>query len=90
MGEGCTLIVMSIILKFQHSWERGLKVAEEAMLTLPKATGHHLIQHKLMFKSRLGKSVEGDIMMFGVSYNIIPVMSLKQLGLRLHKCLKSP
>ncbi len=76
-----TLIVhnlMSGTLKFQHEWELGLKVVEEAISTLPKATSHHLIQHKLMFKSRMGKSVEGDVMIFSVSL-FVPVMSLKHL-----------
>ena len=65
---------MSGILKFQCKWKLGLKVVEEAMLTLPKAASHHLIKHKLTFKSRMGKNVEGDIIMFSVS-----LMSFKQL-----------
>lgn len=63
---------MSAVPKFQHKWELGLKVVEDAMLTMPKAISHHLIKHKLMFKSRLGKNMEGDIMMFSVS--CIPVI----------------
>ena len=65
-------INMSAVLKFQLKWELGLKVVEDAMLTMPKAVSHHLIKHKLMFKSRLGKNMEGDVIMFSVSY--IPVI----------------
>ena len=70
------LNILSGILKFQRKWELGLKIVEEATLTLPKATSHHLIKHKLMFKSRMGKSVEGDIMIFSVSFICLSNISI--------------
>ena len=62
-------IKMCTILKFQHCWDLGLQAVEEAMLIMPKEIIHHLFKHKLMFKSKMGKNVEGDILKFSVSPN---------------------
>ncbi len=48
-------------------WEEGLHVVEWAMSTMPKALQHDLVHFKLIFKSRLGHSVESDMIHFQVS-----------------------
>lgn len=51
----------------QQSWEEGLRAVEHAMGLMPKSLQRDLVHYKLIFKSRLGRSVESDMIKFQVS-----------------------
>ena len=51
---------------FQHSWEDGLKAVEAAIGAMPKELYHNLLHYKIIFKSRLGRGVESDMIKFQV------------------------
>ncbi|XP_064381874.1 cilia- and flagella-associated protein 46-like [Halichondria panicea] len=45
-------------------WEEGLTLVEEALWSTPKPIHPHLVPFKLVFKSRMGKSVTSDFIRF--------------------------
>lgn len=63
----------------QEAWEDGLKAVEEAMWMMPKSMQRNLARYKLIFKSRLSRSIESDMIWFQVSIKIIDAKYMKEL-----------
>eukprot|EP00731_Ephydatia_muelleri_P039063 Em1078g4a len=55
----------------QALWKEGLKAVEEAMQHTPKDIHRHLMQYKLVFKSKVGRSVDAEFVHFQVSTTVI-------------------
>jgi len=55
----------------QCLWEEGLRAVDHALWTTPKAIHTELIPYKLVFKARMGKSVESDLIRFQVGTIVI-------------------
>ena len=56
-------------VQFQHEWEKGLQTLDDALWAMPKVITQHLFKYKLIFKSRMGKSVESDMTKFQVKFS---------------------
>lgn len=57
---------LTIIVQFQRDWEKGLQTVDDAIWAMPKVISQHLFKYKLIFKSRMGKSVDSDMTKFQV------------------------
>jgi tetratricopeptide (TPR) repeat protein len=47
-------------------WEEGLKAIEEAMSVTPRTIHRDLAEHKLVFRSKMGRNVDSDMVRFQV------------------------
>lgn len=54
----------------QKAWEEGLKAVDRAIWVMPRAIYRDLVQYKLIFKCRLGRGVESE--MVKVQVSILP------------------
>lgn len=69
-----TSLLTNIILLSQYNWKKGLQVVEDAIRVMPKTISRHLFMHKLVFKSRMNKNIEGDMLKFQVNIAMSVVM----------------
>lgn len=61
-----TIVFDVTFVQFQHEWEKGLQALDDALWAMPKVISQQLFKYKLIFKSRMGKSVESDMTKFQV------------------------
>ena len=72
-------------VQFQHEWEKGLQTFDDALWAMPKVISHHLFKYKLIFKRRMGKSVESDMTKFQVNFSLYTCNCLMVLVIVLTK-----